>query len=118
MLKLNVGNPILVTTDMGPVINRAAVKRIDGMVNDAVAGGAQLIAGGKPLTDGEFAKGSYYAPTLLDNVTSDMRVGQEEPFAPLAPVFRWGAMKRRSRSLIPLNTDCRRASLRKTSREL
>ncbi len=91
MLKLNVGNPILVTTDMGPVINRAAVKRIDGMVNDAVAGGAQLIAGGKPLTDGEFAKGSYYAPTLLDNVTSDMRVGQEEPFAPLAPVFRVGS---------------------------
>jgi succinyl-CoA reductase len=90
MLKLNVGNPILVTTDMGPVINRAAVKRIDGMVNDAIAGGAELVAGGKPLTDGEFAKGSYYAPTLLDNVKTDMRVGQEEPFAPLAPVFRVG----------------------------
>lgn len=87
MLKLNVGNPILVTTDMGPVINRAAVKRIDGMVNDAIAHGAELIAGGKPLTEGDFAKGSYYAPTLLDNVKTDMRVGQEEPFAPLAPVF-------------------------------
>lgn len=88
MLKLNVGNPILVTTDMGPVINRAAVKRIDGMVKDAVSSGAELIEGGKPMTDGEFAKGSYYAPTLLDNVKSDMRVGQEEPFAPLAPIFR------------------------------
>ncbi len=88
MLKLNVGNPILVTTDMGPVINRAAVKRIDGMVKDAVSNGAELLEGGKSLTDGEFAKGSYYAPTLLDNVRSEMRVGQEEPFAPLAPVFR------------------------------
>ncbi|HYB03808.1 MAG TPA: aldehyde dehydrogenase family protein [Nitrososphaerales archaeon] len=91
MLKLNVGNPILVTTDMGPVINKAAVKRIDGMVADAVAGGAELLEGGKPLTEGDFAKGSYYAPTLLDNVRSDMRVGQEEPFAPLAPVFRVGS---------------------------
>lgn len=88
MLKLNVGNPILVTTDVGPVINRAAVKRIIGIVSDAVSSGAELVEGGKPMTDGEFAKGSYYAPTLLDNVKSDMRIGQEEPFAPLAPIFR------------------------------
>ncbi len=88
MMKLNVGNPILVTTDVGPVINRAAVTRIDGIVKDAVSNGAELLEGGKPMTEGEFAKGSYYAPTLLDNVKSDMRVGQEEPFAPLAPIFR------------------------------
>jgi succinyl-CoA reductase len=91
MLKLNVGNPILVTTDVGPVINKAAVKRIHGMVTDAVTNGAELLEGGSPMTEGEFAKGSYYAPTLLDNVTSDMRVGQEEPFAPLAPIFRVGS---------------------------
>lgn len=88
MLKLNVGNPILVTTDVGPVINKAAVERIHGIVTDAITSGAELLEGGKPITEGEFARGSYYAPTLLDNVKSDMRVGQEEPFAPLAPIFR------------------------------
>jgi succinyl-CoA reductase len=88
MLKLNVGNPILVTTDVGPVINKAAVTRIHGLVMDAVSNGADLLEGGKPMTEGEFAKGSFYSPTLLDNVKTDMRVGQEEPFAPLAPVFR------------------------------
>ncbi len=55
---------------------------------DAVSNGADLLEGGKPMTEGEFAKGSFYSPTLLDNVKTDMRVGQEEPFAPLAPVFR------------------------------
>ena len=88
MLKLSVGNPILVTTDVGPVINKAAVTRIHGLVMDAVSNGADLLEGGKPMTEGEFAKGSFYSPTLLDNVKTDMRVGQEEPFAPLAPVFR------------------------------
>jgi len=93
MLKLNVGNPILVTTDVGPVINKAAVNRIHGLVMDAVSNGADLLEGGKPMTEGEFAKGSYYQPTLLDNVKTDMRVGQEEPFAPLAPVFRVADME-------------------------
>ena len=86
------------------------------MVNDAVAGGAKLIAGGKPLTDGGFTKDNYYAPTLLDNVTSDMPVGQEEPSRHWPRCSGWGAMKRRSRLPIPRSTGYRRASLRETSR--
>jgi len=86
--KLKVGNPLDRTTDIGPVINSEAVKRIHKIVIDAKGDGAQILIGGTPLTQGEFAKGSYYAPTVLDNVRPESSVAQDEPFAPLAPILR------------------------------
>ena len=67
--------------NMGPVMDKRSWARIDGMVQDAVKDGAQLLAGGgRPE---HLNKGHYYAPTVLGNVTSDMRVSQEEIFGPV-----------------------------------
>ncbi len=73
------GDPRNSATELGPVINVAAIKRLTELVEDAVASGAQLLAGGK-------AEGPCFAPIVLSGVTSAMRVYQEESFGPLASV--------------------------------
>jgi len=73
------GDPRNSATVLGPVINGAAIKRLTELVEDAVASGAQLLAGGK-------AEGPCFAPTVLSGVTSAMRIYQEESFGPLASV--------------------------------
>ena len=73
------GDPQNGATVLGPVINRAAVERLTGLVEDAVARGAQLLCGGK-------AEGPCFAPTVLAGVTPAMRIYQEESFGLLASV--------------------------------
>lgn len=73
------GDPRNVATVLGPVINAAAIQRLTEMVEDAVAGGAELLAGGK-------ADGPCFAPTVLSGVTPSMRAYQEESFGPIATV--------------------------------
>ena len=73
------GDPRNSATMLGPVINDAAVQRLSEMVEDAVAAGASLLAGGT-------AEGRCFAPTILSGVTPAMRVYQEESFGPIASV--------------------------------
>lgn len=80
--KLNVGDPMSESTDIGPLVNADGLHRIDTMVKDAVSKGARVLTGGKMLKD----KGYFYAPTVLDNVTPEMMVAREEVFGPVAPV--------------------------------
>ncbi|MDE1811777.1 MAG: NAD-dependent succinate-semialdehyde dehydrogenase [Thaumarchaeota archaeon] len=80
--KLNVGDPMSDTTDIGPLVNADGLSRIEEMVKDAVAKGAQILTGGKRLRD----KGYFYAPTVLDHITQDMMMAHEEVFGPVAPV--------------------------------
>ena len=80
--KLNVGDPMSDSTDIGPLVNADGLDRIEMMVKDAVSKGARVLTGGKRLKD----KGYFYAPTVLDNVTPDMMVAHEEVFGPVAPV--------------------------------
>lgn len=80
--KLNVGDPMSDSTDIGPLVNADGLNRIEEMVQDAVAKGARILTGGKRLKD----KGYFYAPTVLDNITPDMMVAHEEVFGPVAPV--------------------------------
>jgi acyl-CoA reductase-like NAD-dependent aldehyde dehydrogenase len=77
---LKVGDPRNPETAIGPLINRRAIERVHGLVGDALEHGAQLLAGGK-------ADGPCYQPTLLSDVTPDMRVYAEETFGPIAPVI-------------------------------
>jgi lactaldehyde dehydrogenase/glycolaldehyde dehydrogenase len=51
--------------DMGPKVNRPEVDKVEAIVNDAVAAGAEVLAGGRRLTQGEFAKGHWFEPTVL-----------------------------------------------------
>ncbi|MGA9175202.1 MAG: NAD-dependent succinate-semialdehyde dehydrogenase [Thermoactinomyces sp.] len=73
-------------TQIGPVIDDAGREKIDELVRDAVEKGARILTGGKLLTDGPLAQGTFYAPTVLADVTFDMRIAQEEIFGPVAPV--------------------------------
>jgi succinate-semialdehyde dehydrogenase/glutarate-semialdehyde dehydrogenase len=81
---ITVGNGMQ-DVNIGPLIHERALAKVDGHVQDAVAKGAKLVIGGVQLTEGEYAKGSYYAPTVLTGVTRDMKVFQEETFGPIAP---------------------------------
>ena len=78
---IKVGDPSLEETDMGPMINLNAAKRIEEQVNKTIEQGATLVCGGK-------REDAYYYPTILDNVTKDMDVAKDmEVFGPVVPVI-------------------------------
>jgi succinate-semialdehyde dehydrogenase / glutarate-semialdehyde dehydrogenase len=83
-LKVGAGREDGVT--IGPLIDARGVAKADEHVKDAVAKGADVLVGGRPLTEGAYANGSFYAPTVLDNVTEDMLIYREETFGPVAGV--------------------------------
>jgi len=72
---------------VGPLINEETRAKVHGLVQDAVKRGARLVTGGHPLTDGAYAKGFFYAPAVLLDVTDDMAIAQEEIFGPAAPIL-------------------------------
>jgi succinate-semialdehyde dehydrogenase/glutarate-semialdehyde dehydrogenase len=81
--RLRVGNGLDSEVEMGPLINERQLRRVEAHVNDAVERGARLLAGGRRLTE---LGPNFYAPTLLADVTPEMRVIQEETFGPVLPV--------------------------------
>jgi succinate-semialdehyde dehydrogenase/glutarate-semialdehyde dehydrogenase len=81
--KLRVGNGADTTTDIGPLIHQPQLKIVREHVEDAVASGARLLAGGKMLPD---LGPNFFAPTILADVTHHMRVMREETFGPVLPV--------------------------------
>src|SRR6266508_277135 len=76
--KLRVGDPLSEDTDLGPVVNASGLKTIDSQVKDSVKVGAEILTGGEQIG----SKGYFYKPTLLKNVSQDMRMAQEEVFGP------------------------------------
>lgn len=76
---LRVGHPLEEETDIGPLVNRAALEKVEGHVRDAVDRGASLVAGGE-------AEGLFFAPTVLLGVRPESRIFQEETFGPVAPI--------------------------------
>jgi len=71
---------------IGPLINEAAIEKVDRQVQDAVSHGAALLAGGSRLTEGGLDRGCFYGATLLSNVTPEMLIYREETFGPVAAV--------------------------------
>ncbi len=83
---LRVGPALEESTEVGPLIDAAAVERMEGLVTDARARSARVLTGGhRPAPGG----GNFYAPTVLDDVPADARVVREEPFGPIAPILRF-----------------------------
>lgn len=82
--KLKVGNGELPGTDLGPLINNAAIEKVNAHVQDALDKGAKAILGGLHT-----AENAFVSPTILTNVTGDMRVAKEETFGPVAPLFKF-----------------------------
>tara|TARA_R110002096_G_scaffold227847_7_gene417222 strand:+ start:27 stop:1448 length:1422 start_codon:yes stop_codon:yes gene_type:complete len=87
--RLRVGNGMEDGIGVGPLINEAAIEKIDRQVKDAVAKGARLLAGGHRLMDNGLDRGNFYAPTLLADVRPDMLIYREETFGPVAPVITY-----------------------------
>lgn len=73
----------------GPLVNDAAVAKVETQVDDAVAKGAEAVVGGQRLTEGALSNGHFYAPTVLSGVTSDMVIYREETFGPVAPIIAY-----------------------------
>ena len=88
---LKVGPALDETTQVGPLIDGAAVERMEELVSDAKAHSASVLAGG--ARPSHVTGGSFYEPTVLDRVPEDARVVREEPFGPLAPVVRFGRVE-------------------------
>ncbi|WP_188575448.1 NAD-dependent succinate-semialdehyde dehydrogenase [Azorhizobium oxalatiphilum] len=81
--KLKVGDGLTEGTTIGPMINKAAIDKIQSHVDDATARGASVVSGGK------VGEGLFYPPTVLTGTTTDMRIAHEETFGPVAPLFRF-----------------------------
>jgi len=85
--KLKLGNGLDETVDVGPVINRAALEKIDEYVKIGIEEGARLLIGGKIATENGLDKGNFYEPTLFTDVKPNMRIAQEEIFGPVASII-------------------------------
>lgn len=70
-------------SDMGPIIDKPNVTRINNTVEAAIAQGAQVIVRGGPITEGELAKGAFYRPTLLEVTNPNLDIVQKETFGPV-----------------------------------
>ncbi|MDA8450360.1 NADP-dependent succinate-semialdehyde dehydrogenase [Acidovorax sp. NCPPB 3859] len=83
--RLKVGNGMDEGVEQGPLIDDAAVKKVQEHLQDAVAKGARILTGGKPHALG----GTFFEPTVLTGATPQMQLSREETFGPVAPLFRF-----------------------------
>ena len=86
MSALTVGDPLQETTDIGPLATSSGRDDVEALVADAVAKGAKVLCGGERLS----GPGWYYPPTVITELTPDMRMYGEEVFGPVAALFRVG----------------------------
>lgn len=79
--KLKVGNPLEIDADVVPLIDSKSADFVEGLINDAIKLGGKVIVGGN-------REENLIYPTLIDNVTEEMRIAWEEPFGPILPIIR------------------------------
>jgi aldehyde dehydrogenase (NAD+) len=80
-------------TDLGPVINAAALEKIDAYTGIGRDEGATLLTGGEVATEGELGKGFFYRPTIFGDVDPQMRIAQEEIFGPTTALIPVGSFQ-------------------------
>jgi len=83
--KMRIGDGLKGETEQGPLIDMAAVEKVEEHIQDAVAKGAKVISGGSRHALG----GTFFQPTVLVEVNTDMKVTREETFGPVAPLYRF-----------------------------
>lgn len=84
---LKLGDGLLPDTDVGPVVSDAQLERVHAYVEIGKQEGARLLTGGRRVADGDLARGSFYAPTIFDQVQPGMRIEQEEIFGPVTDLI-------------------------------
>jgi succinate-semialdehyde dehydrogenase / glutarate-semialdehyde dehydrogenase len=87
--KLRIGNGLLDNVDQGPLINQAALHKVEAHVADAVQKGATVLTGGQAHGRG----GTFYEPTVLADASHSMLIAGEETFGPVAACFRFDTEK-------------------------
>jgi len=85
--RLQAGNGLEPGITIGPLIDEGALAKMNEHVSDAVGKGARLVLGGERLTGAKYDAGTFFAPTVLTDVTPDMLIYREETFGPIAPVI-------------------------------
>lgn len=85
--KMKIGNGLTGEVQQGPLIDMAAVEKIEEHIADAVGKGAKIALGGKRHALG----GTFFEPTVITDVTPQMLVAREETFGPLAPIFKFSS---------------------------
>ncbi|NNE81724.1 MAG: NAD-dependent succinate-semialdehyde dehydrogenase [Silicimonas sp.] len=83
--KMTVGDGLADSPNLGPLINQAAVEKVEEHIADAVSKGGKVLTGGKAHALG----GTFFEPTILTGATREMAFAEEETFGPLAPLFRF-----------------------------
>ena len=86
--RLRLGNGLEPDTDVGPVVNRAALEKIHSYTQVGVAEGARLLTGGEVATGNGLDRGFFYRPTVFAEVDPEMRIAQEEIFGPTTALIR------------------------------
>jgi succinate-semialdehyde dehydrogenase / glutarate-semialdehyde dehydrogenase len=81
--KLKVGDGASDGVTTGPLINKAAVAKVEEHIADAIAKGGKVVAGGKA------SGGNFFEPTIITGVTTAMAIAREETFGPVAPLFKF-----------------------------
>ena len=85
--RLRAGNGLEEGVTIGPMIDEGALAKMDKHVSDAVGKGARLVTGGERLTGGGYDAGTFFAPTVMTDVTPEMLIYREETFGPIAAVI-------------------------------
>ncbi len=85
--KMKAGDGTAAGVSIGPLVDEPSLTKVDQQVQDALAKGAEVLTGGRRLTDDDLDRGFFYAPTVLAGVTSQMTIHTEETFGPVAPVI-------------------------------
>jgi acyl-CoA reductase-like NAD-dependent aldehyde dehydrogenase len=87
--KVTIGDPLDPNTQLGAQVNAAQQKKVASYIEIAKQEGATIACGGEAYTEGDCANGVFFRPTLITDVTNDMRVAQEEIFGPVAVVIKF-----------------------------
>ncbi|CAM3828623.1 aldehyde dehydrogenase family protein [Bordetella tumulicola] len=86
---VKVGPAADLSSDMGPMIDRENVERVNNVVERAIAEGAEVVVRGGPLTEGPLSTGAFFRPTFLEVTDPKMQVVQEETFGPVVTMQRF-----------------------------
>ena len=87
--KLKVGNGLDAQTEVGPQVNKQQIETSTKYVEIALGEGAKLLAGGHALTEGSYAHGNFFEPTVFGGVTASMRIACEEVFGPVVSLIEF-----------------------------
>jgi aldehyde dehydrogenase (NAD+) len=86
---LKVGNGLDESVEVGPQVNASQIETSNEYVDIALAEGAKLLLGGGALVDGDYANGTFFAPTIFGGVTPNMRIAREEVFGPVLSILEF-----------------------------